>query len=132
MNVARAARRADRIGVIALVPDHWRDIWMPRHQVLHRLGRHFETVWGEPALGWREYWLEGKGSAEAVQNVAPDFPGFRIYDPGRWLPEVYNPRWLGDAIRRRRLQQARRDLIAAGCTKIVLYLWRPEFAWALD
>jgi len=132
MNVARAAIPAERIGVIAVVPDHWHDIWMPRHQVLHRLGRHFETVWVEPALGWREYWLKGKGGAEVVQDVAPDFPGFHVYDPGRWLPEVHNPRWLGDVIRRRRLEQARRTLLAAGCSKIILYLWRPEFDWALD
>src|SRR5688572_20897212 len=43
------------LGVIALVPDAWQDIVMPRHQVLQRLANHFPVVWIEPALNWREY-----------------------------------------------------------------------------
>lgn len=121
-----------RIGVVALVPDRWRGIWMPRHQVLHRLGRHFEVVWVEAARPWREYWGLRRRGEEVIQNVAPDYPGCTVYDSGRWLPEVYRPHWLRNLIRRTRVKVALRMLRMKGCSQIVLYVWRPEFAWALE
>lgn len=121
-----------KIGVVGLVPDRWRGIWMPRHQVLHRLGRHFEVVWVEAARPWREYWGRSRLPEEVIQDVAPQYAGFTIYDPGRWLPELYRPYWLRDFLQRARVRAALRILRKRGCTRIALYLWRPEFAWALD
>ena len=37
------------LGVLALVPDPWESVWMPRHYVLSRLGRYFPTLWLEPS-----------------------------------------------------------------------------------
>ncbi len=106
---------------------------MPRHQVLHRLGRHFDVVWIEAARPWRDYWgLGPRRTEEVIQDVAPAYAGCTIYDSGRWLPEVYRPRWLRDLIRRARIKAALRILRSKGCSQIVLYLWRPEFAWAVD
>jgi len=42
------------VGILALVPDSWSDLWQPRHQVLTRLARYFHVVWVNPARGWRE------------------------------------------------------------------------------
>lgn len=127
----REAPGMAKIGVLALVPDHWHGIWMPRHQVMMRLGRHFEVVWLEPPLGWRSHWWFGGRGEETVQTHSARLPGFSLYEPGRWLPEVYRPRWLRNRLRRRRLQQARQMLLAKGCTQIVLYIWRPDFDWAV-
>lgn len=126
-------RPGDRdVGVIALVPDSWGDPWMVRHQLLARLARHFEVVWVERSLGWRDYWLRGKSGREDMQRVSSDIPGFTLYDPGRWLPDVFNPRALGAWLRSERVRRARRILERKGCRYIVLYLWRPEFDWALE
>ncbi|MDP2171362.1 MAG: glycosyltransferase [Rhodocyclaceae bacterium] len=105
---------------------------MPRHHVLGRLARHFEVVWIEPAAGWRNYWLSNKARDAAIQMRSPEEFGIDIYDPGRWLPEVYRPEALGDWIRKQRVKLACAKLRQRGCDKIVLYLWRPEFDWARD
>src|SRR5207247_601413 len=49
-----------------------------------------------------------------------------------WLPDLYRPRWLADHVFRQRLAHVRQQLIRLGCKKIVLYLWRPQFAPALS
>jgi len=76
-----------KVGVIALVPDRWRGIWMPRHHVVGRLARHFDVIWIEPAAGWREYWLPGATPEADIQSTPPEEFGLTLYDPGRWLPE---------------------------------------------
>jgi glycosyltransferase involved in cell wall biosynthesis len=120
----------DDVGVIALVPDNWHGLWMPRHHVLSRLARHFEVVWMEPARPWRDYWLRPTQKKHATAE--PAIPGFTHYEPGRWRPEVHQPRPLREWLNRRRLAAARRILERKGCTRIVLYLWRFEFGWALE
>ena len=124
---------ADRIGVIALVPDCWQGIWGTRHHVLSRLARQFEVVWVEPSTGWRDYWPR-KSPAKAHGNDNPwiDIPGLTVFDPGRWLAEVYKPAQLGNWLRHRRIASAHRTLRSKGCQKIVLYLWRPQFAWGIQ
>ncbi len=121
-----------KTGVIALVPDKWNGIWMPRHHVVGRLARHFEVVWVEPAAGWRQYWFPGSAKEKTIQSIQPEVFGVTLFDPGRWLPELYRPKMLADWIRSRRVARARRILEKRGCDRIVLYLWRPEFAFALD
>jgi glycosyltransferase involved in cell wall biosynthesis len=120
-----------RIGLIALVPDRWDGIWGTRHQVIGRLARRFDVVWVQPARGWREYWLGGGAAEMPMQAGVPVPSRLQVYDPGRWLPEVYSPPALGDWIRMRRVHRARQLLQRRGCTSIALYLWRPQFSWAL-
>lgn len=121
-----------KIGIVALVPDNWHGIWMPRHHVVGRLARHFDVVWIEPARGWRDYWFPGNHDHANIQSTSPDEFGLTLYSPGRWLPELYRPQWLARWIRNQRLIRAKRKLRSRGCTDIVLYLWRPEFDWAID
>jgi glycosyltransferase involved in cell wall biosynthesis len=106
---------------------------MPRHQVLTRLGRHMPVVWVDQAAPWQlqlrklpSHWVNG------AQINALDVPeSFHIYRPSRWLGQYFRPSWLVRAARRRRLNHALALLRQAGCTHPVLYLWRPEFAYAL-
>lgn len=105
---------------------------MPRHHVVGRLARQFEVIWVEPAKGWRDYWLSPAPAKPDIQSISPDEFGLTLYSPGRWLPELYRPKWLAQWIKKQRLVQAERTLRNRGCTDIVLYLWRPEFDWSLD
>jgi glycosyltransferase involved in cell wall biosynthesis len=54
-----------------------------------------------------------------------------VYTPEPWLPRLYRPEWLAALTFRWRLERARQLLIDQGCRKIILYIWRPEYAAAL-
>jgi 2-polyprenyl-3-methyl-5-hydroxy-6-metoxy-1,4-benzoquinol methylase/glycosyltransferase involved in cell wall biosynthesis len=119
------------VGVIAMVPDTWNTWWQPRHYVLSRLAQYFHVVWVTPAHDWREM-LRGwrNGSSDSADSFRP--PGLVVYEPEPWLPKIYRPKWLERFTFDARLKRARRLLTSRGCRKIILYLWRPEFAPALS
>lgn len=119
------------IGVIAIVPDKWGPQWMDRHYVISRLAGYFHVVWMyEPE--WRECLsaLRKKGVESAEPSPKP--AALHVYQPEYWLPRFNRPAWLAKFTGRQRLKHACDLLRAQGCTKLVLYLWRPEFADALD
>jgi glycosyltransferase involved in cell wall biosynthesis len=115
------------IGILSLVPSDWEGPWTSRHQVCTRLTRHFRGVWLDPPLGWRSAVRRRRCGA-----VELDASGLAVYRHGAALAQVYRPAWLGRFLATARLKQAKRVLEAAGCSRTVLYLWRPEFAAALD
>jgi glycosyltransferase involved in cell wall biosynthesis len=120
------------VGVVALVPDQWGPHWEARHHVLSRLANYFHVVWMNYPPGWRNClsaWRERRVSP-ADSMATP--PGLQIYQPELWLPNLGRPAWLARLAARQRLKHARARLLALGCTKLVLYLWRPEFAGALE
>lgn len=120
------------VGVIGLVPDEWGWPWMARQQILTRLCRYFRVVWVDPPRGWREQWLPQEQQAPAARVEHPEeYPGFTVYRPGKWLPQLYRPHALADFTAARRLKNAVGLLSEQGCKKIILYLWRPQFANAL-
>jgi glycosyltransferase involved in cell wall biosynthesis len=118
------------VGVLALVPDYWSTCWQSRHHVLTRLARFFHVVWINPAHYWREA-LFARDSAPMPAGDNGSFPGFILYADS-WLPRVHHPDWLAQATFQLRLKRARRLLVRQGCKKIILYIWRPEFAPALN
>jgi len=120
------------IGVLAVVPDAWNHIVMPRHQILKRLTRHFPVVWVEPAAGWREYWLPSGDRVLQADRWSTPAPGLDVLTPGWSHPSFVRPRWLGTWMMRSRLAAARRRLTSRGATHVVLYVWRDEYADALD
>src|SRR5262245_3067415 len=120
------------VGVVALVPDAWEDIVMPRHQVLKRLARHFPVVWVDPQKGWREYFMpSGRHFFERDRLHSPS-PGLEIFTPVFRHPAVLRPRWLHAESLKSIWSAARRRLLNRGAKRVVLYLWRDEFAAALD
>lgn len=121
-----------RVGLIALVPDRWRGIWTVRHHVVHRLARHFDVIWLEAPRHWREYWGRERRPEAVSQDIPPEQAGLIIRDFGRWLPDLYRPEWLRRAVAGLRVRLAARQLRRRGCSRIVLYIWRPELASALD
>jgi Glycosyltransferase len=124
--------KASQLGIIALVPDDWGGIVTLRHQVLQRLAQYYKVVWVEPALNWREF-LKPSGP----RFLAPDrwfepSPSLEVLATGCLHPNFYRPGWLSVATLRSRLASARRRLLGRGATRIALYIWRDQFAGALD
>jgi glycosyltransferase involved in cell wall biosynthesis len=117
------------VGVIALVPEKWNLVLQPRHQVLFRLARYFHIVWIDPPRHWR-WWKRQDGGRVVPATEPHGAAGFVIHKP--WLPMVFRPPQLGRFILRVLLNRARAILRGRRCTTILLYLWRPQFADALE
>jgi len=118
------------VGIIALVPDRWGPRWQARHQIATRLARYFQVVWVDRPPTWQES-VRWFGRRSRVLQPAEAHGGFQVYRTGSWSPNLGRPAWLRGWLSRDRLQQAQRLLRERGCSKIVLYLWRPEFANSL-
>jgi len=117
------------VGVLAMVPEMWADCWQTRHYVLTRLARYFHVVWCNPASSKGE--AQGGLEAPRVPH-GPTPPGFMVHDPPRWIPDVHRPEALARVMMRERLRGARRKLVRRSCDTILLSLWRPPHAAALD
>jgi glycosyltransferase involved in cell wall biosynthesis len=118
------------VGILTPVPCEWEAPWLSRHQILTRLAKYFHIVWCTPAQWWREVFRDAQQRKVRIDNT--DVPGLTIYHPENWLPAVGRPRFLAVWTERQRLRRARSLLLNRGCQKIVLYLWRPDSAAALD
>jgi len=121
----------DEVGIIALVPDIWEPQWQPRHQVLSRLARYFHVVWVNCPPLWRDSLSALRSRSGAEKHCPPTAAGLEVYQPEFWLPRVGRPHWLAGFTSRQRLRRAAARLRARGCTKLVLYIWRPGFADAI-
>src|SRR5579863_2281117 len=126
---SRTQPRHPDVGMLALVPDFWGPCWQARHHVLSRLAGYFHVLWMEPPLELRAL-LRGQSPRWRRPHYEPA-RGLETYRPPWWLPSLGKPQWMGDLTFRARLHSARRRLLARGCKRIVLYVWRPEFAGAL-
>jgi glycosyltransferase involved in cell wall biosynthesis len=116
-------------GVVALVPYRWSQVWQPCNHILTRLARYFHVVWVNPAQNWSDAFLNISNLRVPPHDAGP---GFSVYQAPAWLPALYRPGGLAEWASRKRLAQARERLVRCGCKKIILYIWRPEFAAALD
>lgn len=120
------------IGVLALVPDRWGGPPMPRHRILSRLARYYHVAWLEPPREWREIWLRGKSHDGELPPELDGRPGFHRVVPGRWLPKLYRPAVVATLLDRLRVKKGAWTLARAGCRRLVLYIWRPNYGYALD
>jgi len=121
------------VGVLGLVPEEWGGPWQPRHHVLTRLAEFFHVVWVNPPAErggwWRHQAFVGR---DLSYNSHPAGPGFTVNVAPKWLPLFHRPRSIARMAAKQRLQRARDILVRQGCRKIILYVWRPEYASALD
>lgn len=115
------------IGVIALVPDRWGPYWQLRHQILSRMARYFHVVWADLPPTWRQMFQRGDRS-----HSYPHPAALQVYTAPWFLRRVGRPVFFKKVTERARLRACREMLLARGCRRIVLYLWRPEFAGALE
>ena len=125
------------VGVIVLGVHRWRSIWSGNHFLMTTLSRFFRVVWVDPAHGWRDL-VKPSGLLDLAlrrrraRDACDGFPNFHVYVPEPWLPNLYRPPRLRRASLHRRIERARRALRQRGCRQIVLYIWHPDFAEALD
>jgi glycosyltransferase involved in cell wall biosynthesis len=111
-----------------MVPDFWDVPWQPRHHVMSRLAQHFPVVWLEPPHQWRDA-IRTFSNRPPTRSIAGNL---WIHRPEFWLPQLFRPAWLATLSDRTRVRMAVRQLRARGCRRIVLYVWRPDFHFALD
>jgi glycosyltransferase involved in cell wall biosynthesis len=132
-----AGRRSERtpvfpeIGVIALVPDVWETPWQPRHHVLSRLTKYFHVVWCDCPYDWRGAIGVNDRQRRGLGHMATA-TGLLVKRAEWWLPDVGRVEGVGSWTMQQRLRRAAALLRANGCRQVVLYIWRPSYASALD
>jgi len=117
------------VGVLAVTDDSWNGYWTTRHFMLRHLARLFRVAWLEPMKDWRSM-IQPHRSGDRSSGTGID--GVAKCQPLGWLPDVYRPRWLRSAIRASRYASAAAWLRMHGCRRVVLHVWRPSHADALD
>jgi glycosyltransferase involved in cell wall biosynthesis len=101
-------------------------MWQARHHLLSRMAARCEVAWMSPGPEWREALREGR-----PRGLAADVSGLQVYDAPRWLPRFHGSPRLDRLTLGVRLRAARTALLSKGVRRVVLYLWRPEYAIAL-
>ena len=81
---------------------------------------------------WRQFLLPSGRSFLAGDQWLSPVRGLEVLTPGLHHPLVFRPSWLRAATLRSRLNAARQRLLRNGAARIALYVWRYEFASALD
>src|SRR5580693_5909039 len=131
MNTSFRQPLLGKIGLIGLTPDSWGPRWMDRHYVMDRLAKYFHVVWMyQPDR--RECLAALRTGNLSSTDSSPRRDSLHVYRPEYWLPNLARPAWLAKLTLRQRLKHVREMLRAQGCTQLVFYLWRPEFADALE
>ncbi len=130
MNTRLQQPLLDKVGIISLAPDQWGPRWMDRHYVMDRLAKYFHVVWMYQP-DWRECVSALRSGNKESTDASARRSSLHVYQPQYWLPLLGRPAWAANFTLRQRLKRARHVLRSQGCTKIVLYVWRPEFADAL-
>lgn len=126
------------VGIVTFVPDLWAELWQSRHHVMRGLSAEFKVLWVSPAWyveTWRNQGVKAIGRRKGLEKVsqnlwayAPRLPADykRSYVKSGLVPILfrrYNV-WWKKAYAARVRQLAR----SMGMGRIVLYIWRPEFA----
>lgn len=116
------------IGIIALVPDVWGGPWCSRHHILTRLADHIPVVWVDPPRGWQGQW---EGGSPWLPGNLKEHPDFNVLPwPPDWLYRE-RPAFYRNLLLRLHLRRAARMLRQRGIRRVLLYVWRPEFAYTL-
>ncbi len=118
-------------GILFLPNRHWGEHRKTAANLAPRLARWFPLVWVTPAHHWRDIGARRR-SDRPVFSRPDDGEGLTVYDPPAHLPMTYKPASAARFLRARRLAQAREELVRRGARRIVLYIWRPRYANALD
>ena len=105
---------------------------MVPHQVLSRLAEYFHVAWVEPSIPWRESFRISQRKQSSVETSAEVPANFSVCSPEMWLPKFQRPAALGAFTYNMRVRRAWKHLVGKGCTKVILYVWRPEFAGGLS
>lgn len=131
------AGKRKKTGIVAFVPDLWDTIWQSRHHVLSGLAVHFKVLWVSPPTYWHS-WLSGKIRASLVGRglckPSDNFWAYAPMGPADYKPHHKKQGFISSCFRRynalwerRFVSSVRRTLQEMGLTRVILYLWRPEY-----
>ena len=123
--------KREAIGILYLPDRRWDEPRKTAASLAPRLARSFPFVWVTPAHHWRATG-ERRASGQPVFRRPDDGNGATVYCPPWHLASTHRPATVARWLRKRRLDQARAELIRRGAEKIVLYVWRPRYVDALD
>ena len=127
--------------ILAFVPDLWGAQRQSRHHILEGLSQHCKVLWLSPPTyveGWRR---DGVGQALANRGLKKVSDAFWTYAPR--LPADYKPRYAKRGVvarcfhtyhrlwQKAYLRKISKLLKGMGVDEVILYVWRPEFHWAL-
>ncbi|MBT3191558.1 MAG: glycosyltransferase [Verrucomicrobia bacterium] len=128
----------DGTGILAFVPDLWGDIWQSRHHVVSGLSEHANVLWVSPPT-YVDTW-RNEGTRAALTGRGLQVVNDRCWAYAPRLPADYKRRYaktglLAGCFRRynawwerryvARIQRLIRDM---DIDRVILYVWRPEFA----
>jgi glycosyltransferase involved in cell wall biosynthesis len=117
------------VGILTLSPAPWSESWQAMNHFLTRISNYVHVLWVNPSYNSREALTQ---RAPLSGRPAKGSPDFGVYQPPRWLPELHRPAPIAKYFFRTRLEQARRVLQRRGIKHLILYIWRPQQASALD
>jgi glycosyltransferase involved in cell wall biosynthesis len=125
------------VGIVAVTDDSWNGCWTTRHFMLQHLARFFRVAWLEPPRQQlRAPTSRGeapRGSESELNAVkTAGLSGVMKCEPLRWLPDFYKPKSARRVMRYLRYARAAWSLRKLGCTRVVLYVWRPTHVDALE
>ncbi len=120
-----------------MTDDSWNGCWTTRHFMLQHLARFFRVAWLEPP---REQLRTPAGRGRAPQASewevnavkTAGLNGVMKCEPLRWLPDFYKPKSARRVMRYLRYASVAMSLRRLGCTRVVLYVWRPTHVDALE
>ena len=131
------------IGIITFVPDLWNDSWLSRHHILTKLSNYYKVLWISPPLYWSAVLrrkvkfsqIYQRGLQKISQSlwcyaaiIPADFTPKRVNSRfPKWISKLYSSSWKClYVLKIKRLQKLMK------IEKVILYIWRPEFADYID
>ena len=131
----------NKAGILAFVPDMWSDIWQSRHHVLSSLSEFYRVLWVSPPTCWEDCrkgfnrkMIMGRG----VQKISDQFWTFAFRLPLDDKPRNSKRGIIAVGYQSYQkiglklyIAQIKKLLQQMGIKKVILYVWRPEFLWAL-
>ncbi|MGE0486787.1 MAG: glycosyltransferase [Gammaproteobacteria bacterium] len=118
------------VGVVFLVPDHWRSLPQLRHQVAIRLARYFRVLWVDAIPTGTGRFIDDQQPAAERPDFSAD--GLIVRSPRLGHKLLHRVKPLRPMALRSRVRDAVRTLRLAGVSRVVLYVWRPGFADFVD
>lgn len=131
----------NKTGILAFVPDMWSDIWQSRHHLLTGLSEYYKVLWVSPPTYWEacrngfdRNFIIGRG----VHKISDQFWTFAFRLPLDYKPQYVKRGIITHGFRSYKkiclklyIAQIKKLLRQMGIKKVILYIWRPDFQWAL-
>ena len=119
------------IGILTFVPNRWESYWQSRHHIMSRLAVYYKVLWVSPPTNWRDVptYNPRLFFKTGLKKISPSF---WTYSPEYFLPIIYRPKWCANTFEKLRISRIKLFIAAMGIKRLVVYIWRPEFASYLE